>query len=115
MAIGKPMFVTDIFPDSNTVVLGEEEELSRPAMEVSRINWLKYDSVSPDTELVTKVRYKDPGHVSNIIVEGDKIKVSFHSKVKGIAPGQSAVVYEGDDVICGGIIRNSLFANHHFQ
>ncbi|HRG33570.1 MAG: tRNA 2-thiouridine(34) synthase MnmA [Saprospiraceae bacterium] len=115
MAFGKPMFVTDIFPDSNTVVLGEEEELSRPAMEVSRINWLKYDSVSPDTELVTKVRYKDPGHVSNIIMDGDKINVSFHSKVKGIAPGQSAVVYEGDDVICGGIIRNSLFANQHFQ
>jgi tRNA-specific 2-thiouridylase len=48
-------------------------------------------------------------------MDGDKINVSFHSKVKGIAPGQSAVVYEGDDVICGGIIRNSLFANQHFQ
>ncbi|MEP7197046.1 MAG: tRNA 2-thiouridine(34) synthase MnmA [Saprospiraceae bacterium] len=109
IAFGKPMFVTDILPDTNTVVLGEEKELHRPAMEVTKLNWLKYDEAPQDKELITKIRYKDVGHLSQITRQGeDSILVNFNSEVKGIAPGQSAVVYEGEDVVCGGIIRNSL-------
>ncbi|MBT5354370.1 MAG: tRNA 2-thiouridine(34) synthase MnmA, partial [Flavobacteriales bacterium] len=37
--------------------------------------------------------------------EGDNIKVLFQNKVEGIAPGQSAVFYEGNDVVGGGFIR----------
>lgn len=112
-AFGKPMFVTDIIPETNTVVLGEEMELSRPAMDVSKLNWLKYNTVPGDEDFVTKVRYKDPGHVCQIQHQGDELKIHFHAPVRGIAPGQSAVIYEGDDVVCGGIIRNSLFNFNH--
>ncbi|MBK9270107.1 MAG: tRNA 2-thiouridine(34) synthase MnmA [Saprospiraceae bacterium] len=110
-AFGKPMFVTDIFPDSNTVVLGEEEDLSRPALTVSQINWHKYTKVDPRDEFTTKIRYKDPGHISNITMGEENLHIAFSGNVKGIAPGQSAVIYEGDDLVCGGIIRNSLFSN----
>lgn len=109
MAFGKPMFVTDIFPDSNTVILGEEEDLSRPALTLAQINWHKYDSPDPEAEYITRIRYKDAGHLSGMIQEEGSWQVRFLSPVKGIAPGQSAVVYEGEDLVCGGIIRNSLF------
>ncbi len=109
MAFGKPMFVTDIFPETNTVMLGEEDDLQRSHMQVSKLNWLKYSSINPALELITKIRYKDAGHISNAQMKEDSLEVQFLSKVKGIAPGQSAVLYEGDDLVCGGIIRNSLF------
>ncbi|MEQ1625049.1 MAG: aminomethyltransferase beta-barrel domain-containing protein [Sediminibacterium sp.] len=43
--------------------------------------------------------------MSNLYNEPDGIRARFYDNVKGIAPGQSAVFYEGDDVIGGGIIQ----------
>lgn len=105
IALGRPVFVTHINPDDNTVMLGDEEELSKTEMMVGKINMLKYDTISPGMEAVTKIRYKDSGTLSNLYPEGEKVKVSFYDHAKGIAPGQSAVFYEGDDVIAGGIIQ----------
>ncbi|WP_090389156.1 tRNA 2-thiouridine(34) synthase MnmA [Niabella drilacis] len=106
IALGRPVFVTEINPDNNTVVLGDEEDLEKNEMLVGRINYIKYDAVTPGMEATTKIRYKDSGTLSNLYMEGDAIKVSFYQDAKGIAPGQSAVFYEGDDVIGGGIIRS---------
>lgn len=105
IALGKPVFVTEIIPETNTVVLGEEEELKKNEATVGRINLIKYDTVSDGMESITKIRYRDKGALSNLYHEEDKIKVQFYENVKGIAPGQSAVFYEGDDVIGGGIIQ----------
>jgi len=59
-------------------------------------------------ETVTKIRYRDPGTLSELSPCGDdKVEVSFMANVRGIAPGQSAVFYENDDVIGGGIIQGS--------
>ena len=56
-------------------------------------------------EAVTKIRYKDQGALSNLYPYHGQMKVRFYENVKGIAPGQSAVFYEGDDVLGGGIIQ----------
>jgi tRNA-specific 2-thiouridylase len=55
-------------------------------------------------EAITKIRYKDKGSLSNIYAEDNQLRVHFYEPVKSITPGQSAVFYEGDDVIGGGII-----------
>ncbi len=107
IALGRPVFVTEIIPETNTVVLGEEEELKKNQATVARINLIKYDTISDGMESITKIRYRDKGALSNLYHEGDKIKVQFYDNVKGIAPGQSAVFYEGEDVIGGGIIQRS--------
>jgi tRNA-specific 2-thiouridylase len=105
IAMGRPIYVTQIDPDTNTVTLGDEDELNRSEMMVKRINWLKYDGVSDGMELTTKIRYKDRGALSNLYNEEQGISVRFFEDVKGIAPGQSAVFYEGNDVVGGGIIQ----------
>jgi tRNA-specific 2-thiouridylase len=107
IALGHPVYVTAIDPDTNVVVLGDEEDLNKTTMHVNKINWLKYDGVAPGTEAITKIRYKDAGAFSFLTPEGSGIQVEFPETVKGIAPGQSAVFYEGDDVIGGGIIQRS--------
>jgi tRNA-uridine 2-sulfurtransferase len=108
IALGKPAFVTEIIPETNTVVLGNEHDLNRPAMTVGQINWMKYEGISEGMEAVTKIRYKDSGSLSNLYAYENGVEVRFYEQVKGIAPGQSAVFYEDNDVIGGGIIRQAM-------
>jgi tRNA-specific 2-thiouridylase len=105
------MFVTEIRPETNTVILGREEDLIRNGMMVGKVNLMKYASI-PDSglETLTKVRYRDAGTLATLTPLGDNISVEFHANVKGIAPGQSAVFYEGDDVVGGGMIQGSMSA-----
>jgi len=107
ITFGKPVYVTNIIPETNTVVLGDEEDLNANDMMVTRINWIKYDGITDGMEAVTKIRYKDKGTVSNLYNEGNSVRVRFYEDAKGIAPGQSAVFYEGDHVIGGGIIQRT--------
>jgi tRNA-specific 2-thiouridylase len=109
IALGKPAFVTSIDPDTNTVVLGDEEDLEKEAMRVVKVNWIKYDGLQDQTTAITKIRYKDKGSLSLLNQDGNDVMVKFFDKAKGIAPGQSAVFYEGNDVIGGGIIQRASF------
>ena len=108
VAFGEPMYVTEIRPETNTVVLGRQEELVRNGMMVGQVNAMKYERIPDGTEVVTRIRYKDQGAPSHLQNVGDNVHVDFYANVKGVAPGQSAVFYEGDDVIGGGIIHGSF-------
>jgi tRNA-specific 2-thiouridylase len=108
IALGKPMFVTKILPDTNTVVLGEAHELEQSEMVIQGLNMVKYATIPDGLEAVTKIRYKDPGMESTLFNDNGNIRVQFHHAVNSIAPGQSAVIYEGDDVIAGGIIQRGF-------
>ena len=104
IAFGEPMYVTEIRPETNTVVLGREDDLIKNGMKVGKVNAMKYAEIPEGMEAVTKVRYRDGGTVSTLKNSDGMVEVEFHANVKGIAPGQSAVFYEGDDVVGGGII-----------
>ena len=105
IALGKPAFVTAIDPITNTIILGEEDDLKGSEMNVAKINWMKYDGLSEGMELITKIRYKDKGALCNLYTYQNGVQVRFYEDVKGIAPGQSAVFYEGNDVVGGGVIQ----------
>lgn len=107
IALGRPVFVTQIVPETNTVVLGDEEDLNQADMQVAKINWMKYDGITDGMEATTKIRYKDKGALSNLYTANGGVRVRFFEDVKGIAPGQSAVFYEGNDLIGGGIIQRN--------
>ena len=104
IATGKPMYVTDIRPESNTVVLGDKEDLDKRTAWVRSPNFQKFPALTGEMEVVTKIRYKDKGTPSSISLTGQHVRVDFHAPVGGIAPGQSAVFYDGNDVIGGGFI-----------
>ena len=104
IALGEPMFVTRILPESNTVMLGTQNELEQVSARVKNLNLVKYESILIPLEAVTKVRYKDAGTLSSIVQDGNELKIDFHHAVSGIAPGQSAVFYEGSDLLGGGFL-----------
>jgi len=109
-AFGEPKYVTHIQPETNTVVLGNVEDLMKNTMRVGQLNWQKHTPGEEGLEVSTMVRYNSFATLSTITKVGDVVHVDFHANVKGIAPGQSAVFYKGDDVIGGGVIqRNESF------
>ena len=110
LAFGEPRYVTEIRPNDNTVVLGRVEELMRNGMQVAQVNSMKYESIPDGLEATTQIRYNDPGTLARLKQVGDKVDVDFMAHVKGVAPGQSAVFYEGDDVIGGGLIYSGFLA-----
>ncbi len=107
IAFGEPMFVTEIRPETNTVVLGRVDELLRNGMTVGQVNSMKYSQIPDGLEAVTRIRYKDRGTLSRLNNRDGQVEVEFYANVSGVAPGQSAVFYEGDDVVGGGIIYRS--------
>ncbi len=104
IATGEPLYVTEIVPETNTVVLGRKDDLKRVDMWVRRPNFQKVKVLEGELEAMVKIRYKDPGAPATLTMAGDRVKVSFHVPVSGIAPGQSAVFYDGEDVVGGGFI-----------
>lgn len=109
IALGHPVFVTEIRKDTNEVILGLDKDLYRNGMTVSKLNLQKYPTIEASLRTVTKVRYKDSGTPATISQTApDKIEVHFDEGVSAIAPGQSAVFYEGNDVIGGGWIMKSF-------
>ena len=105
ISLGKnPTFVIGINPEDNTVTVGTKEDLQKQEMHIRNVNYLKYDKIEDGKEYVVKVRYKHKGEMATITNDGENLKVLFHNKVEGIAPGQSAAIYEGDDLIAGGFI-----------
>jgi len=107
ITLGKPVYVTEINPENNTVTLGDEVDLNQSEALVYKVNMQKYDHLEHPVEATTKIRYKDKGAPSLLLPENGQVTVRFQEAVKGIAPGQSAVFYEGDHVIGGGIIQRS--------
>ena len=109
IALGYPVYVTEIQKDKNRVVLGTFDELARDGMYVNQLTLSKYPDINGHRmDTVTKVRYNDKGTPAVIEQAGEMMKVFFGKGVHAIAPGQAAVFYEDDDVIGGGWIVSSF-------
>jgi len=107
VAFGDPRYVVKIDAKENKVVLGTKEDLNKKVVLVREPNFVKYESLPNEMEALSKIRYKDKGSNSSISnTEDGRIKIEFYSDVQGVAPGQSAVFYEGNDLIGGGFIDN---------
>ena len=107
IATGEPIYVTSIDAAQNRVDVGPESALFRKSMMVRSVNWMKY--AAPDSALPVdvRIRYKDPGGRARLTNLGDgTASVEFDEPRRAITPGQSAVFYDGDDIVGGGIIAD---------
>lgn len=104
IALGQPMFVIEIRPEENVVVLGTKEELQGKTFYVKNINLMKYEQITDGLEVTAKIRYRNAGGKAHLYQEGDQLRVVFVEPIDSITPGQSAVFYQEDDVVGGGVI-----------
>jgi tRNA-specific 2-thiouridylase len=100
-----PVYVTGIDYRSNRIEIGSEERLYRSGLLATNVNMQKYPDCREPRRVNVKIRYKDTGGMATIQELPDgRMKVVFDEKRRAITPGQSAVFYEGDDVVGGGVI-----------
>ncbi|MBS1725432.1 MAG: tRNA 2-thiouridine(34) synthase MnmA [Armatimonadetes bacterium] len=101
---GKPMYVIDLQPKTQTVVLGSEDSLLQSEVAMEDVYWS--EALDEPIEVKAKIRYNmEP--VSAVLHPGPEPKVVFKKPVKAVTPGQMAVAYRGATVIAGGIIADS--------
>jgi len=109
IAMGKPYYVSDIDAENNRIVIGPKDELMSQKMLVGRLNWQKYTQISDGMSVDVQIRHHDPGTPALLFNDkNNTIRVEFQEDVSAITPGQSAVFFEGDDVIAGGFILKKL-------
>ncbi len=105
MTFGKPMFVTKIDAENNTVTLSESGNQFKKTVYASDVNFLPFDSLDKPKEFLCKLRYSSHPEKALITPIGDKkVKIEFESVKSAACPGQSAVFYDGDLLVGGGII-----------
>lgn len=105
VAGGVPLYVVNIDTKTNTILLGEKDMLLSSTFWTSSNVFMKYEKLPEDGLTVSiKVRYRNNGTMGKIFSEGNKVRVELMDKASAVTPGQSAVFYEGDDVVGGGII-----------
>ena len=106
LALGEPVYVVDIDPETNVITVGPREELLAQTLTARQLNMIKYPRLDDERPVDAKIRYNDAGAPGLAWQdEADVLRVAFARPRRAITPGQSLVVYEGDDVIGGGWIH----------
>ena len=105
LALGKPAFVIDIRPDVNEVVIGYTDDVYATGCVVDSLNWIAYDTLNEEAKVQVKIRYSARPRDCRVTPQADgTVMVRFAQPERAVTPGQSAVFYDGDIVLGGGII-----------
>jgi tRNA-specific 2-thiouridylase len=109
IAVGKPMYVTDIDSKMNQVVIGEKEDLNKQGLLANHINWIAIEKLTSPLEVEAQIRYNDPGRKAIIYpAENGYVTVKFDEYHQAVTPGQSVVFFTDDIVVGGGLIDSVL-------
>jgi tRNA-specific 2-thiouridylase len=101
----RPLYVTRIDPETNTVWVGAEQDLYQSSLIASEVNYISEAPCDRPRPVTAKIRYKAPQVEAVAAAVGeDRLRVDFQAPQKAITPGQSVVLYDGDVVLGGGVI-----------
>ncbi len=108
LASDRPLFVLDIWPDANTLVVGEESSLYREDAYVEGLHWMAIERLDAPRQVTAKARYK--AEEAPAVVEPireDLARVVFAEPQRALTPGQTIVFYDGDVVVGGGTLTSA--------
>lgn len=107
LSMKRPVFVVEIRPETNEVVIGDSGDVFSDTLRCDHLNWMAIDGLHGGVMQVTaKIRYSHKGAPCVIReVEDGVVECVFEAPQRAITPGQAVVFYDGDYVVGGGIIR----------
>lgn len=109
MGFGRPMFVLDKIPKDNRVILGDEDQLFKKQVLIKNVNFMAMDRLDSPLNCAGKLRYRHIEQSCRIIpLDENTLLAEFDSPQRAPTAGQAAVFYDGDTVICGGVITKEL-------
>lgn len=106
LALGRPVFVVGIRPETNEVIIGENEDVFSDTLTCNRLNWMSIEGLSgKELRVSAKIRYSHKGAPCVIREKGpDLVECVFDAPQRAITPGQAVVFYDGNYVVGGGTI-----------
>lgn len=105
----RPMYVLEVDAAANRVVVGPEELLARRGLVADRVSWVAGEPPSAGPfEAEVRIRYRGEDVPAVIEPEGESMRVEFRTPQRGVAPGQSVVVYRGEELLGGGRILRAF-------
>ncbi|WP_343250314.1 tRNA 2-thiouridine(34) synthase MnmA [Diplocloster hominis] len=107
IAMGHPVFVTEIRPETNEVVIGESGDVFSATLTADHLNFMSVPGMEngEELEVTGKIRYSHKGAPCRIKkTDDDRIRCTFADPQRAITPGQAVVFYDGDCVLGGGTI-----------
>lgn len=106
LAMGRPVFVTEIRPETDEVVIGDSEDVFSDHLICGNVNWMAVDGLHGEERTVmAKIRYSHKGAPCVIReLEDGRVECKFETPQRAITPGQAVVFYENDYVFGGGTI-----------
>ncbi|MCI9682700.1 MAG: tRNA 2-thiouridine(34) synthase MnmA [Lachnospiraceae bacterium] len=105
LPMGRRVVVTEIRPETNEVVIGEQEDVWTDHLLADRLNWMSVPDLTEERSASAKIRYNHTGTPCTLQkTASDQIRVQFHEPVRAVTPGQAVVFYDGDCVLGGGTI-----------
>jgi tRNA-specific 2-thiouridylase len=108
LALGRPVFVVDIIPEKNLVVIGDEGEVFKNKLYAEDLNFIPFDKLDGPMRVSAKIRYTAKEAKAIITPYKDGVMVEFDEPQRAITKGQSVVFYDGDIVVGGGVIKEVL-------
>lgn len=107
IAAAEPLYVLELRKDTNEVVVGFADKTFKNSLVANKLNWIAIDKLTEEMNVTAKIRStQQPVPVKIIPIGEDEVKVVFEDAQKSIAIGQSAVFYQDDVVLGGGIIAS---------
>lgn len=101
----EPKYVLAIHPDSHKVTVGGDEELLSQELLANRLNWISVAGLDGEMRVRVKIRHRHEPAWATLRASGeDEVSAVFDEAQRAITPGQSAVFYDGDEVVGGGWI-----------
>jgi len=101
-------YVVSLDTATNRVVVGPGELLARSGLEAERVSWVA-GPPEAESQIAVQIRaHGEPVPATLERIEGEHVTVRFSEPQRGIAPGQLAAFYTGDEVLGGGTIARSL-------
>ena len=105
IAMGQPMFVVELKPETNEVVLGNANEVFSDKLFANNLNFMAIEDLDCEMEVEAKIRYSHKGAKCRIKkTSQDELVCIFEEPQRAITPGQAVVFYQGDYVLGGGTI-----------
>jgi tRNA-specific 2-thiouridylase len=102
-----PLYVLKIHPDSHQVTVGADQDLMSRELRADRVNWISVPGLAPGESLRVQIKIRhrhEPAWATLSSDGGDLAFATFDAPQRAITPGQSAVFYQGDEVVGGGWI-----------
>jgi tRNA-specific 2-thiouridylase len=109
IACGKPVYVTEIDHQTNTVYVSEEKDLYKQGLIAHQANWVSIASPLDSFTATAQIRSSHAGADATISPEtGGKIMVQFREPQKSITPGQLVALYDNDVLLGGAVIERTV-------